>query len=105
MKYENSQYWPELHEKLKGQLKSVGHPFLSENLNRLKYASEAASLELTLRDILQAFGREGTKISFLDVGAGTGFWTDLISSAFMSQGIQAEVTALDVSQDALDVIA
>jgi len=49
MKYDNRQYWPELHERLKGQLKAVGHPFLSEELNRLKYASEAAGIEQAMQ--------------------------------------------------------
>lgn len=105
MRYENRQYWPEIHERLKGQLKAVGHPFLSEELNRLKYRSEAATMEQALREIMATFQKNNQRqLSFLDIGAGTGFWTDIISSVLASNGYQADVSALDVSQDALDVI-
>lgn len=103
--YNNRQYWPALHERLKGQLKAVGHPFLSEELNRLKYASEAESVGLALQTVVKAFHKKNPQVfSFLDVGAGTGFWTDLISNLFLSHGYQADITALDVSGDALEVI-
>lgn len=105
MTYNNRQYWPALHERLKGQLKAVGHPFLSEELNRLKYASEAASVGLALQAVIQSFQKKRQQdFAFLDAGAGTGFWTELISNLFLSNGYRAEVTALDVSGDALDVI-
>jgi SAM-dependent methyltransferase len=105
MLYDNRQYWPELHERLKGQLKAVGHPFLSEELNRLKYASEADSLERAMQAIVGVLQKsDQPKIRFLDIGAGTGFWTDFIFHMLSSSGCQTEVSALDVSQDALDVI-
>ncbi len=105
MTYDNRKYWPELHERLKGQLKAVGHPFLSEELNRLKYESEAAGVEQALHKIMDVFQKNGQRgLSFLDVGAGTGFWTDLIFRMLSSNGYETEVSALDVSQDALDVI-
>lgn len=106
MKYVNNQYWPQMHEKLKGQLKSVGHPFLSEELNRLKYESEASSLGATIQEMVEVFRNDGKEqLSFLDIGAGTGFWTELVSSAFLSEGIQTAVTVLDISKDALDIVA
>lgn len=105
MTYNNRRYWPALHERLKGQLKAVGHPFLSEELNRLKYASEAASVEKALQVVIGTFREKDRRdFAFLDIGAGTGFWTDLISNILLSNGYQTDVTALDVSPDALDVI-
>ena len=105
MVYNNRQYWSQLHEELKGQLKAVGHPFLSESLNRLKYSSEAAAIGQALQEITDVFQKDNWHdISYLDIGAGTGYWTDLISQWFVSKGYQVEVSALDISSDALDVI-
>jgi SAM-dependent methyltransferase len=61
---------------------------------------------LAIWEIIEGFrNTDKNHISFLDLGAGTGFWTDLVATAFTSQGLQADVVALDVSKDALDVIA
>jgi len=48
--------------------------------------------------------RINTTFHFLDIGAGTGFWTDLIFHMLLSHGFQTKTVALDVSDDALDVI-
>jgi SAM-dependent methyltransferase len=105
MAYDNRQYWPDLHEKLKGQLKAVGHPSLSEELNHLKYASEAACLQQAMQEMMNRFQTQNQhSLSYLDIGAGTGFWTDLIFRMLSSNGYQIEASALDVSNDALDVI-
>ncbi len=105
MTYDNRKYWPQLHEKLKGQLKAVGHPFLSEELNRLKYESEASEVEQALHKVMEVFPKNDHRdLSFLDLGAGTGFWTDLIFRMLLSNGYKPQVSALDVSRDALDVI-
>ncbi len=53
-------------------------------------------------DILKASGQQN--IAFLDIGAGTGFWTELITNALVSEGFQVDASALDISSDALDVI-
>ena len=105
MAYDNRKYWTQLHEELKGQLKAVGHPFLSESLNQLKYESEAAALEQALQKITDDFQKDARhNVSYLDIGAGTGYWTGLISDLFLTHGYQVEASALDVSEDALDVI-
>ena len=105
MVYDNRQYWSRLHEKFKGQLKAVGHPFLCDCLNQLKYASEASAMDQVLQQIMDSFRKDAQRsISYLDIGAGTGYWTDLISGSFLSQGYGVDVAALDVSDDALDVI-
>jgi SAM-dependent methyltransferase len=56
--------------------------------------------------MVEIFRNNGKKqLSLLDIGAGTGFWTDLVSSAFLSEGIQTAATVLDISKDALDIVA
>lgn len=105
MVYDNRKYWTQLHEELKGQLKAVGHPFLSESLNQLKYESEAHALEQALQKTTDDFQKDGRhKVSYLDLGAGTGYWTGLISDFFLAHDYEVEASALDVSEDALDVI-
>ncbi len=105
MTYDNRQYWSKLHERLKGQLKAVGHPFLSENLNRLKYESEAFAAERAMLIVTDAFQKNHMhEITFLDIGAGTGFWTELLADLLLAGGYRTDVSALDVSSDALDVI-
>jgi len=94
-----------LHENLKGELKAVGHPFLSESLNQLKYESEAETVLIGLKKIVDAFRQEDrTKLSVLDVGAGYGYWTGLIYNLFSENGFGINASALDVSTDALDVL-
>lgn len=99
-KYENTSYWRNLHERYPGKLRAVGHPWLSEAANRLKYESEAESLARAFRLVLQGF-EETTSLDMLDIGAGTGFWTALVSDMLHRNGIQARITALDISDDAL----
>jgi len=94
-----------LHENFKGELKAVGHPFLSESLNQLKYESEAETVLIGLKKIIDAFKQEDrTKLSVLDVGAGYGYWTGLVCDLFSKNGFEIDASALDVSMDALDVI-
>ena len=83
MDYEYHQYWSQLHARLKGQLRAVGNPLLSERLNQLKYASEAETMKRAVLTISNAFQKERLReISHLDLGAGTGFWTELLYGRF-----------------------
>lgn len=103
--YDNRSYWTNLHEKFKGELKAVGHPFLSESMNQLKYESEAATLILGLRRLIDTFRQlDRTRLSVLDVGAGYGYWTGLVHDLLSKDGFDVATTALDISADALDVI-
>ena len=105
MFYDNRLYWTSLHENLKGELKAVGHPFLSESLNQLKYESEAETVLIGLKKIIDVFRQEDrTKLSVLDVGAGYGYWTGLVCDLFSKNGFEVNTSALDVSTDALNVI-
>ncbi len=100
MTYDNSSYWLALHQASPGSLKTVGHPWLSEALNELKYQSEAA----TLFDFLQshqAWIRKEVSPTILDLGAGTGFWSEAVHSWFCQHGAQPIVTVLDISEHAL----
>jgi len=102
MKYDNTNYWQNIHEKHGYSLKSVGHPFLSESLNRLKYQSEADTILQCLMNIAKDFKQtEKCELSMLDVGAGTGYWSDIVHSYLAKQGFGLNMTALDISLKAL----
>lgn len=102
MKYDNTIYWQNIHKKHGYSLKSVGHPFLSESLNRLKYQSEADTILYCLTNIAKDFKQaEKYKLSVLDVGAGTGYWSDIVHSYLSKQDFDLNMTALDISPKAL----
>jgi len=104
MPYNNPQYWKNIHNSYKGELRAVGHPFLSENLNRLKYESEGSSLSQALSKVVDDFAQKGFReFSFLDVGAGTGYWSSFIFDVF-SHDFIVNATALDISTEALDIL-
>lgn len=104
MPYDNPQYWTNLHSSYRGRLKAVGHPFLSENLNRLKYESEGSSLSQALSKVTDDFEqKELREFSFLDVGAGTGYWSSFVFDIF-SHDFIVNATALDISMEALDIL-
>jgi len=103
--YDNRSYWTNLHEKFKGELKAVGHPFLSESMNQLKYESEAETVLVGLKKMIDSFRHvDRTEMSVLDVGAGYGYWTGLVYDLFSKNGFKVNASALDVSTNALDVI-
>ena len=105
MYYDNRSYWTSLHEKFKGELKAVGHPFLSENLNQLKYESEAETVLIGLKKIVDGFRQANhSELSVLDVGAGYGYWTGLVYDLLSKNGFGVNASALDMSTDALEVI-
>lgn len=103
MKYDNEPYWVRMHQRHAGRLKAVGHSSLSEEFNKLKYASESG----TFLDVLQGLKsqlNEKAKLSVMDIGAGTGYWTGLFSDWFKGEGLHAEMSVLDLSLDALKSI-
>jgi len=105
MPYDNPQYWTNLHSSYRGELKAVGHPFLSENLNRLKYESEGSSLSQALSMVADDFGQKDLReFSFFDVGAGTGYWSGFVLSGF-SRNFVVNATALDISMEALNILS
>jgi SAM-dependent methyltransferase len=94
-----------LHERFKGELKAVGHPFLSESMNQLKYESEAETILIGLKNIMDSFRQvDRTELSVMDVGAGYGYWTGLVYDLFSKNGFRVNASALDLSTEALDVI-
>lgn len=105
MKYENSVYWTNLYRECGGTLKAAGHPLLSEELNELKYKSESQTFLESLEVIGGEFLR-GRKKQLLiqDVGAGFGYWTRIAQRHFEEQGFQVDMTALDISKEALDIL-
>lgn len=105
MTYNNKAYWTDIHRKYKGELRAVAYPTLSEHLNQLKYRSETNAVLRGLKEIRSQFRKAGKEaISLLDVGAGSGYWSDLIHRELLEQGFEVSVTALDISEDALEVL-
>lgn len=99
-RYLNSTYWKDLHASNQGKLGRVGHPDLSESLNRLKYESEGESFSWALSEIRSRHKFLG-HVKVLDVGAGTGYWSGAVYKWCASEGMRAEITALDLSEEAL----
>ena len=105
MKYNYKTYWADIHRKYKGKLQAVAYPTLSEYLNLLKYRSETKVVLRGLKEINPHFKKDrGEVISVLDVGAGSGYWSDLIYRYFFEQGFNVNLIALDISEDALEVL-
>ncbi len=105
MKYDNTEYWTGIHKKHKGHLQAVGHPTLCKRLNELKYQSEGNTMLDSVRGICREFRLMGKKkLSILDVGAGTGYWSKMVYDAFDKERFQVRATALDLSLDALDIV-
>jgi len=103
MKYDNITYWMDLHRKYMGELRAVGYPTLSEPLNQLKYRSEANAVLRGLKEVSPQFTwGEKKATSLLDVGAGSGYWSDLICRELLDQKFEVSVTALDISEEALE---
>ena len=100
--YDNSSYSRGIHERLGDHLRAVGHPWLSNALNALKYESEAAAVRGALQLLPASFPLEP---SVLDVGAGTGYWTTLVAEWLRSGGREPQQAALDLSRPALESIA
>jgi SAM-dependent methyltransferase len=92
-----------MHQRHGGLLRAVGHSSLSEEFNKLKYASESGTF-LDLLHGLKPKLRERAKLSALDVGAGTGYWTGLFSNWCREENLNAEMSVLDLSPDALKSI-
>ena len=100
MKYDNQPYWVRMHQRHAGQLRAVGHSSLSEEYNRLKYASESGTFLGVLHKLKSQLS-ERAKPSIMDVGAGTGYWTGLLSNWCKEEGLNVEMSVLDLSPDAL----
>ncbi len=97
MAYDNSSYWRGLHETHPGSLKAVGHPWLSETLNTLKYESEVDTLRAFL-DAHRGLLTNEMQPRVADIGAGTGFWTELLERWFENQGRSPLFTLVDISR-------
>lgn len=103
MKYDNTSYWIEMHKKYKDSLKGVGISLLSDKYNDMKYSSESDTM-LKVLDSIKSEIESRVEVSVLDVGAGNGFWTQLIHGYLSKMSLKLRVFALDISEDALEVI-
>lgn len=101
--YDNTSYWKKIHVAHGENLRAVGHPELSEEINRLKYLSEYSSLRAVLEACSGKLSGD-KKVTFLDIGAGNGFWTTRVSAWLKEKDKEAETTALDISTEALGFI-
>lgn len=105
MPYDNTTYWKKLHKQFKGELKAVGRSSLSESFNRLKYNSETEALRESLQTIISWFTEMNKEsIPYLDIGAGTGYWTSYIHEVLTDSGFKPSTSALDISEDALEIV-
>jgi len=94
-KYDNEAYWVDLHDRFGGSLQAVGQSALSESYNRAKYVSEEFGFEQALAEVV------GNPTDVLEIGAGTGYWTEKMS---LRWGLETEITALDLSERALNAL-
>jgi len=90
--YHSEEYWNDLHSEHYGSLKAVGQRGLSISYNSLKYRSEADSF----KKITSAISIIPNTI--LELGVGTGFWTDQM---FALWGKSIKVTGVDLSAVAI----
>lgn len=91
--YHGEEYWNDLHSEHHGSLKAVGQRGLSVSYNSLKYRSEADSF----KKITSAISIIPNTI--LELGVGTGFWTDQM---FALWGESIKVTGVDFSAVAIN---
>ena len=91
--YHGEEYWNDLHSEHHGSLKAVGQRGLSVSYNSLKYRSEADSF----KKITSAISIIPNTI--LELGVGTGFWTDQM---FALCGESIKVTGVDLSAVAIN---
>ena len=90
--YHGEEYWNDLHSEHHGSLKAVGQRGLSISYNSLKYRSEADSFKKITSSI------SITPNTILELGVGTGFWTDQM---FALWGKSIKVTGVDLSAVAI----
>jgi SAM-dependent methyltransferase len=92
--YEAGEYWNRLHEAGHDEA-VVGYPELPVSLNRAMYDTLRASA----RRLLAAHGLLGAPGRVLDVGAGTGIWTDF----WLRAGAQ-EVVGIDLAGESVRLL-
>jgi len=100
--YDNPSHWKEMHHRYGGSLKAVGRSGLSETYNFHKYRSEEATFSEVLKQVVIAGKKNGDDFHVLDVGAGTGYWLNVVMREAKNRNILPKVTAIDLSEEALD---
>jgi len=97
--YDNTEFWISVHKRMNKTLKSVGRRQLSEKFNELKYSSETRSFLKIFEQIRKSLSTK--KVRVLDAGAGIGYWSNLLYNNLIENGYDIEVTALDISEEAV----
>lgn len=92
--FDYRQYWIDRHKRSGRNRRGSGHRRLRNKANVMMYLKVQEQLEKVCRDL--GIGLEGKTV--LDAGAGTGVFTQF----YVDRG--AQVTAVDISEDALGVI-
>jgi SAM-dependent methyltransferase len=101
--YNNPDHWKDIHNRFTGTLKSVGRSGLSETYNRYKYWSEEETFSKALSGcIWSRFKKE--KLEVLEIGAGIGYWLNVVNQQAGNNKIKASLTALDLSENAISEI-
>lgn len=100
--YDNPTHWKQLHRRFGSSLKSVGRSGLSETYNQYKYLSEEQTFVKAIQTIQLERAIDFDTITVLDIGAGTGYWLHVINDYLISKGKLAELTAFDLSNEAIE---
>lgn len=103
--YDNPAHWKAMHERFSGSLKAVGRSGLSETYNRYKYRTEEETfVDVLVRKVLPAWSPE-QPVKVLDIGAGIGYWMQVVQSVAATAHVPVRFTALDLSEKALQALA
>jgi len=98
--YDNPSHWKEMHDRFPGSLRAVGRSGLSETYNRYKYRSEESTFSEALNRVI--FNSNNPEFRVLDIGAGTGYWMNVIRKHANRFNSTLAFTAMDLSEKALD---
>jgi len=102
--YDNPAHWKEMHLRYPGSLKAVGRSGLSETYNRYKYRSEEETFSAAVAHIIHELKNEKKALDILDIGAGTGYWLDVVNGVAASCGLELKPVAIDLSERALEAL-
>jgi SAM-dependent methyltransferase len=100
--YDNPSHWKELHVRFPGSLRAVGRSGLSESYNRYKYRSEERTFSAALKKII--FSSRKNDLQVLDIGAGTGYWLNVIRNHAGPSVKDMRYSAMDLSENALETL-
>lgn len=101
--YNNPDHWTAIHKRFSGTLRAVGRSGLSETYNRYKYRSEEVTFSEAFFDIILK-DYKGKNLNVLEIGAGIGYWLNVVKSLTKRRHLDCNLNALDLSEHALTEI-